>query len=137
MFLSLLTYQQQKTLEKAAPEYFIGPTKRQCAIRYTEDEMPIVSMPMQELYGLTETPCIGNDKEGDKSGIPLILEILSPAKRPIQVTQDLAAFWKGSYKAVQKDMKSQYPRHFWPDDPANAKATRKTKRHMIKDEDLS
>ncbi|WP_076417186.1 ATP-dependent helicase HrpB [Colwellia sp. UCD-KL20] len=136
MFLSLLTYQQQQTLEKAAPEYFIGPTKRRCAIRYTEDKMPIVSMPMQELYGLTETPCIGNDK-ADKSGIPLILEILSPAKRPIQVTQDLAAFWQGSYKAVQKDMKSQYPRHFWPDDPANAKATRKTKRHMMNDADLS
>lgn len=139
MFLSLLTYQQQKTLEKAAPEYFIGPTKRQCAIRYTEDRSPIVSMPMQELYGLTVTPSIGtdNNEQSDQNRIPLLLEILSPAKRPIQVTQDLAAFWKGSYKAVQKDMKSQYPRHFWPDDPANAKATRQTKRHMMKKEDLS
>ena len=60
----------------------------------------------------------------------MIIEILSPAKRPIQVTQDLVAFWQGSYQAVQKDMKSQYPKHFWPDDPANAQATRKMKRHL-------
>mgnify|MGYP000211829925 CR=1 FL=1 len=139
MFLSLLNYQQQQTLMRAAPEYFIGPTKRRCAIRYTEDRSPIVSMPMQELYGLTVTPSIGtdNNEQGGKNSIPLLLEILSPAKRPIQVTQDLAAFWQGSYKAVQKDMKSQYPRHFWPDDPANAKATRKTKRHMMNEADLS
>ncbi len=141
MFLSLLSYQQQQTLVKAAPEYFIGPTKRRCAIRYTDERLPIVSLPMQELYGLTTTPCVGtvghnengNNEASDKGAIPLVLEILSPAKRPIQVTQDLAAFWQGSYKAVQKDMKSQYPRHYWPDDPVNAKATRQTKRHLMKD----
>lgn len=139
MFLSLLSYQQQQTLVKAAPEYFIGPTKRRCTIRYTDERLPIVSLPMQELYGLTTTPCVGtagnnesgNSNANDKGAIPLVLEILSPAKRPIQVTQDLAAFWQGSYKAVQKDMKSQYPRHFWPDDPVNAKATRQTKRHLM------
>jgi ATP-dependent helicase HrpB len=63
-------------------------------------------------------------------GIPLLLELLSPAKRPIQVTHDLATFWAGSYQLVQKDMKSNYPRHFWPDDPANAEPTNKTKRHL-------
>lgn len=132
MFLSLLNYQQQQTLVNAAPEYFIGPTQRRCAIRYTDDRSPIVSLPMQELYGLTQTPSVGNDNTtGNNSSIPLILEILSPAKRPIQVTHDLAGFWQGSYKAVQKDMKSQYPRHYWPDDPVNAKATRKMKRHII------
>jgi len=140
MFLSLLNYQQQQVLVKAAPEYFIGPTKRRCAIRYSDERLPIVSLPMQELYGLKETPCVGisTTHEGGQSNmkiqgaIPLVLEILSPAKRPIQVTQDLAAFWKGSYKAVQKDMKSQYPRHYWPDDPVNAQATRQTKRHLMK-----
>jgi ATP-dependent helicase HrpB len=60
----------------------------------------------------------------------LLLELLSPAKRPIQVTQDLVKFWSGSYQAVQKDMKSRYPKHYWPDDPANAKATNKTKKHI-------
>ena len=132
MFLSLLSYQQQQILVRAAPEYFIGPTERRCSIRYTEERLPIVSLPMQELYGLTETPSVGSDNAtGGKGGIPLVLEILSPAKRPIQITHDLPGFWQGSYKAVQKDMKSQYPRHYWPDDPANAKATRKMKRHII------
>jgi ATP-dependent helicase HrpB len=59
-----------------------------------------------------------------------LLELLSPAQRPIQVTQDLVTFWSGSYQAVQKDMKSRYPRHYWPDDPVNAKATNKMKRHI-------
>ncbi|MFT4966099.1 MAG: ATP-dependent helicase HrpB, partial [Colwellia sp.] len=62
--------------------------------------------------------------------VPLLLELLSPAQRPIQVTQDLVTFWSGSYQAVQKDMKSRYPRHYWPDDPVNAKATNKMKRHI-------
>ncbi|MBL0710337.1 MAG: ATP-dependent helicase HrpB [Colwellia sp.] len=66
----------------------------------------------------------------NSSGIPLVLALLSPAKRPIQITQDLAQFWAGSYKAVQKDMRSQYPKHYWPDDPANAQPTNKTKRHL-------
>ncbi len=128
MLLSLLTYQQQQQLNQYAPQYFIGPTKRKCPIRYSEEQAPVVSLPMQELYGVSETPSVGDKQNG--SQVALILEILSPAKRPIQITQDLVAFWQGSYKAVQKDMKSQYPKHFWPDDPANAQATRKTKRHL-------
>lgn len=131
MLLSLLTYQQQQLLAKIAPTHFVGPTGRRCAIRYNDEKSPIVSLPMQELYGLQVTPNVGMAENTDKvNAIPLILEILSPAKRPIQVTQDLIAFWQGSYKAVQKDMKSQYPRHYWPDDPLNAKATNKTKRHI-------
>lgn len=128
LLLNQLSYQQQQIFKKVAPTFFIGPTKRKCAIRYSLEQAPIVSLPMQELYGVTETPKVG-DKE-NQCEIPLIIEILSPAKRPIQVTQDLVAFWQGSYRAVQKDMKSQYPKHFWPDDPANAQATRKTKRHL-------
>jgi ATP-dependent helicase HrpB len=131
MLLGLLTYQQQQVLKTVAPTHFVGPTGRRCAIRYSDEKSPIVSLPMQELYGLSITPSVGMVSNTDvKHAIPLILEILSPAKRPIQVTQDLIAFWKGSYKAVQKDMKSQYPRHYWPDDPLNAKATNKTKRHI-------
>jgi len=131
MFTSLLSYQQQQTLKQVAPTHFVGPTGRRCPIRYTEDKSPIVSLPMQELYGLNITPSVGMENEQDSQhAIPLILEILSPAKRPIQITQNLVEFWQGSYKAVQKDMKSQYPRHYWPDDPANAKATNKTKRHI-------
>ena len=128
MLLSLLDYQQQKLLDKLAPTYFLGPTGRKCPIRYSQDIAPIVSLPMQELYGVNVTPSIGDSNNNES--IALIIEILSPAKRPIQVTQDLVAFWQGSYKAVQKDMKSQYPRHYWPDDPANAQATNKVKRHL-------
>ena len=132
MLLSLLNYQEQKILKQAAPAVYIGPTGRHCPISYDLERSPKVSLPMQELYGLTQTPNIGvlvgiNEQ---KQGVPLLLELLSPAQRPIQVTQDLVKFWSGSYQAVQKDMKSRYPRHYWPDDPANAKATNKTKRHI-------
>jgi ATP-dependent helicase HrpB len=132
MLLSLLSYQEQKILNQAAPTVYIGPTGRNCPISYSLDESPKVSLPMQELYGLTITPSIGaiNGISKQNQSIPLLLELLSPAQRPIQVTQDLVKFWSGSYQAVQKDMKSRYPRHYWPDDPVNAKATNKTKRHI-------
>jgi len=132
MLLSLLSYQKQKILNQAAPTVYVGPTGRNCPISYSLDESPKVSLPMQELYGLTITPSIGaiDGISKQKQSIPLLLELLSPAKRPIQVTQDLVKFWSGSYQAVQKDMKSRYPRHYWPDDPVNAKATNKTKRHI-------
>lgn len=128
MLLSLLDYQQQQILKQAAPSIYIGPTGRHCPIRYSKEKSPKVSLPMQELYGSTQTPTIGDIN--NNRGIPLLLELLSPAQRPIQVTQDLAQFWVGSYQSVQKDMKSNYPRHFWPDDPANAEPTNKTKRHL-------
>jgi ATP-dependent helicase HrpB len=131
MLLSLLDYQQQQQLKKAAPTSFKGPTGRNCPITYSQEKSPKVSLPMQELYGLSKTPTVGVISDSSpEQGIPLLLELLSPAKRPIQVTQDLVQFWQGSYQAVQKDMKSNYPRHYWPDDPANAKATNKTKRHI-------
>lgn len=128
LLFNQLSYQQQQTFKQLAPVFFVGPTGRKCAIRYSLERAPVVSLPMQELYGVTVTPTVGD--LSNNSQIPLIIEILSPAKRPIQVTQDLVAFWQGSYQAVQKDMKAQYPKHFWPDDPANAEATRKTKRHL-------
>ena len=126
--LSLLDYKQQKILDRIAPEHFIGPTGRRCPIRYSAEQAPIVSMPMQELYGVSVTPNVGDNQH--KTGVALIIELLSPAKRPIQVTQDLVAFWQGSYKEVQKEMKAKYPKHFWPDDPANAQATNRVKKYM-------
>jgi ATP-dependent helicase HrpB len=129
--LSLLSFQQQKLLNQAAPNVYIGPTGRHCPISYSLQVSPKVSLPMQEVYGLTTTPNVGAVHGlTQQQGVPLLLELLSPAQRPIQVTQDLVTFWSGSYKIVQKDMKSRYPRHYWPDDPANAKATNKTKRHI-------
>ena len=132
MLLSLLSYREQKILSQAAPTVYVGPTGRNCPISYSQDESPKVSLPMQELYGLTITPNVGviAGISEQNQGVPLLLELLSPAQRPIQVTQDLVKFWSGSYQAVQKDMKSRYPRHYWPDDPVNAKATNKMKRHI-------
>ncbi|GAA6203844.1 ATP-dependent helicase HrpB [Thalassotalea sp. SU-HH00458] len=126
MLLTLLDYQQQQQLNTYAPSYYVGPTGRKCAIRYSLEQAPIVSLPMQEVYGLKITPTVG----GNSAKVNLTFELLSPAQRPIQVTADLAGFWQGSYKAVQKDMKAQYPKHYWPDDPASAQPTNKTKRHM-------
>ena len=128
MLMSLLDYQQQQLLKQAAPTSYVGPTGRHCPITYSKEKSPKVSLPMQELYGATQTPQVGC--VNGQQGIPLLLELLSPAKRPIQLTQDLVQFWQGSYKEVQKDMKSRYPKHYWPDDPANAKATNKVKKHM-------
>ncbi|XQW85518.1 ATP-dependent helicase HrpB [Thalassotalea piscium] len=128
MLLTLLDYQQQQLLNKCVPSYYVGPTGRKCAIRYSLEQAPIVSLPMQEVYGLKTSPAVGDEK----SKVNLTFELLSPAQRPIQITADLAGFWQGSYKAVQKEMKAQYPKHYWPDDPANAIATNKTKRHILK-----
>ncbi len=132
MLLSLLSYPEQTILKQAAPMTYVGPTGRNCPIQYDQEKSPKVSLPMQELYGVTQTPSIGGVDGSTYSNkeIPLLLELLSPAQRPIQVTQDLVRFWSGSYQAVQKEMKSRYPKHYWPDDPANAKATNKTKRHI-------
>ncbi|GLX79018.1 ATP-dependent helicase HrpB [Thalassotalea insulae] len=126
MLLSMLDYSQQQLLDNLAPSYFIGPTGRKCPIRYSLEQTPIVSLPMQEVYGMNASPVVGQGQQQ----VNLTLELLSPAQRPIQVTSDLAGFWQGSYRAVQKEMKAKYPKHYWPDDPANATPTNKTKRHL-------
>lgn len=128
MLLSLIDYPTLILVNKLAPEYFIGPTGRKCPINYTTEKAPKVSLPMQEAYGLISSPCVGNTSFGGE--ISMTLELLSPAGRPIQVTNDLASFWQGSYAQVQKEMKGRYPKHYWPDDPANAVATNKTKKYM-------
>ncbi|WP_448565530.1 ATP-dependent helicase HrpB [Thalassotalea ganghwensis] len=124
--LSMLDYQQQQGLAKLAPTHYLGQTGRKCIIRYQADQDPIVSLPMQELYGMQQGPYIGSASNPQ----PLVLEILSPAQRPIQVTQNLSSFWQDSYRHVQKEMKSKYPKHYWPDDPGTAVATNKTKRFL-------
>ncbi|TKB45350.1 ATP-dependent helicase HrpB [Thalassotalea mangrovi] len=119
-----LSYQQQTVLQEWAPQYYSSATGNRRRLHYTIDQPPKVSLPMQEVYGLTESPTVANGQ------VAVTLELLSPAGRPIQVTQDLAGFWQGSYREVQKEMKGRYPKHFWPDDPQNAQATNKTKKRM-------
>jgi ATP-dependent helicase HrpB len=79
---------------------------------------------IQEMFGQRETPSVARGR------VPLLVELLSPARRPLQLTQDLVAFWQGSYTEVKKEMKGRYPKHYWPDDPLQAEPTRVTKQRM-------
>lgn len=118
----LLDWQQRQRLDKALPAAYCVPTGSWLPIRYDTERQPALAVRLQEMFGEKSTPSIADGR------VPLIVELLSPAHRPLQITQDLAAFWQGAYKEVQKEMKGRYPKHVWPDDPANATPTRKTKR---------
>ncbi|EKY5004235.1 ATP-dependent helicase HrpB [Citrobacter amalonaticus] len=119
----LLDYSLQQRLVSSLPTHYTVPTGSRIAIRYHEDNPPALAVRMQEMFGEAKTPTIAEGR------VPLVLELLSPAQRPLQTTQDLAAFWQGSYRDVQKEMKGRYPKHVWPDDPANTAPTRRTKKY--------
>ncbi len=114
-------------LDEWLPEHYQLPTGTKKRIRYQHGHEPVLSVRMQEVFGESTSPTVAIGRKR------LVLELLSPAQRPLQVTSDLAAFWNGSYKDVQKEMKGRYPKHVWPDDPANHVATTKTKRQLNND----
>ncbi|EHV9684262.1 ATP-dependent helicase HrpB [Vibrio parahaemolyticus] len=114
-------------LDEWLPEHYQLPTGTKKRIRYQHGHEPVLSVRMQEVFGESTSPTVALGRKR------LVLELLSPAQRPLQVTSDLAAFWNGSYKDVQKEMKGRYPKHVWPDDPANHVATTKTKRQLNND----
>ena len=118
---SLLPRDLARRLETEAPERFTAPTGSELAIDYSAEAGPTISVKVQELFGLSKHPSVAAGK------IPLVLSLLSPAGRPIQVTRDLPAFWRGSWADVKKEMRGRYPRHVWPDDPASAAPTRRAK----------
>jgi ATP-dependent helicase HrpB len=124
IFSSLFSWQELRELEIEAPQTFELPTGRHATIDYSSPAGPKLSVRIQEVFGLKHNPRIGDSKVG------LIFELLSPAGRPIQLTQDLASFWQGSYEQVRKEMQGRYPKHYWPLDPANSVATAKTKNAM-------
>ena len=112
----------QFDIDRLAPSHFVVPTGSNIPLTYGADgEAPVLSVRVQELFGLNQHPSIGNGR------IPLIIEMLSPAQRPIQRTRDLPAFWQGSWTDVRADMRGRYPRHEWPANPAEAIPTRRTK----------
>lgn len=117
---SLLPHDLQRELDRLAPTHFTAPTGQSHPIRYDGAE-PTVALRVQELYGLTDHPRIGGGK------LPLLLELTSPAHRPIQTTRDLPGFWQGSWKDVRADMRGRYPKHEWPEKPAEAKPTTRAK----------
>lgn len=119
-----MNYQQLKKLDSLLPESIVIPTGRKAGIDYNEDGRALLSVRMQELYGMQQHPTLLNGK------LIITCELLSPAQRPLQTTDDLIGFWQGSYKQIQKEMKGRYPRHFWPDDPANSPATATIKKRM-------
>jgi ATP-dependent helicase HrpB len=118
---TLLPWELRARLEREAPTHFEAPTGTQLAIDYEAEQGPTIAVRLQELFGLNTHPSIA------KGAIPLVLELLSPAHRPVQVTRDLPGFWRGSYAAVRSDLRGRYPRHPWPEDPATAVPTRRVK----------
>jgi ATP-dependent helicase HrpB len=102
------------------------PTGSNIKISYRESEPPVLSVRIQEIFGQQQTPCIFGER------IKLQLALLSPARKPLQLTQDLATFWQGAYLDVKKEMRGRYPKHYWPDNPLQAEATTRTKKHMNK-----
>ena len=121
---NLLDWSQRQRLDSALPAHYTVPTGSRIALRYHEEQPPVLAVRMQEMFGEATTPVIAEGR------VPLTLELLSPAQRPLQITRDLSAFWKGSYREVQKEMKGRYPKHVWPDDPASALPTRRTKKYQ-------
>jgi len=118
------SWQQWQTIEQLLPSQLLLPSGRKHPLCYGHNGEVTLAVRMQELYGLQIHPSIARGKR------PLTIALLSPASRPLQTTQDLPGFWQGTYKQVQKEMKGRYPRHFWPDDPANSAATTTTKKNM-------
>ncbi len=119
--MALLPWDLRARLDREAPTHFEAPTGTQLAIDYEAEQGPTIAVRLQELFGLNVHPSIAG------GAVPLVLELLSPAQRPVQVTRDLPGFWRGSYGAVRSDLRGRYPRHPWPDDPATAAPTRRAK----------
>jgi len=119
--MTLLPWELRARLEREAPTHFEAPTGTMLAIDYEAEQGPTIAVRLQELFGLNVHPSIA------RGAVPLVLELLSPAQRPVQVTRDLPGFWRGSYAAVRSDLRGRYPRHPWPEDPAHAIPTRRVK----------
>ena len=111
---SMLTWEQGQKLNEWAPTHILVPSGQRIPIDYCEPTIPVLAVRLQEMFGLQETPTIGQGK------IPLTLHLLSPAHRPVQVTKDIASFWQNTYFQVKKDLMGRYPKHFWPDNPLEA-----------------
>lgn len=121
---SQLSWEQSQRLDALLPTHFIAPTGSSILLDYSDPEGIVLAVRIQEVFGLESHPSVLEGK------IPLLVHLLSPARRPIQVTRDLVGFWNGSYSDVKKELKGRYPKHYWPDDPRNAEATSRTKKYM-------
>ncbi len=116
-----LSWEQARLLEERAPASLIVPSGSRVSLDYAAGDVPVLAVKLQEMFGLADTPEIAGGR------VKVLLHLLSPARRPVQITQDLKGFWDGSYQQVKKELKGRYPKHPWPDDPWNAVPTRRTK----------
>jgi ATP-dependent helicase HrpB len=116
-----LTYAQSALLDREAPTHFVVPSGSRIPIDYLDGEVPTLSVRLQEMFGLRQTPSVAGGRQ------PLLLKLLSPAGRPVQITRDLVSFWERGYHEVKKDLKGRYPKHYWPDDPYAAEPTRRVR----------
>jgi ATP-dependent helicase HrpB len=119
---ALLSYEQQRALEERAPPALLMPSGSRIRVDYQGEDAPAVAVRLQEVFGLAATPRL------DRGRVPVTLRLLSPAQRPVQVTRDLASFWRGAYHEVRKDLRGRYPKHYWPEDPLVAEPTRGVRR---------
>ena len=117
---ALLTWEQNQQLDALAPQRLKVPSGSSYPIDYTTTP-PVLAVKLQEMFGCIDTPAVVDGQ------VPISVHLLSPAGRPLQVTQDLVGFWQTSYQEVRKEMKGRYPKHPWPEDPTNATPTRRTK----------
>ncbi|HVS76647.1 MAG TPA: ATP-dependent helicase HrpB, partial [Steroidobacteraceae bacterium] len=120
--LSLLSWDERRELDALAPSQLAVPSGSRVRIDYLDESAPAVSVRLQEVFGLAATPRIGGGR------VPITFKLLSPAQRPVQVTRDLASFWRGAYAEVRKDLRGRYPKHYWPENPLEAQAVRGVRR---------
>ncbi|HEY6828780.1 MAG TPA: ATP-dependent helicase HrpB [Gemmatimonadaceae bacterium] len=118
----LLDWRQRRELDELAPTHVVVPTGSRIPVDYSDPAAPTLAVRLQEVFGLQESPKVLGGR------IPLTMQLLSPANRPVQVTRDLAGFWRTSYFDVRKDLRGRYPKHEWPEDPLTAQPTRRAKR---------
>jgi ATP-dependent helicase HrpB len=121
---AMLNWEQQRRLDALAPAHVVVPTGSRVPIEYGTGEIPILAVRLQEMFGLADTPAVGGGR------VPILLHLLSPAGRPLQVTRDLGGFWTSGYAAVRAEMRGRYPKHSWPDDPLTASPTARAKRRQ-------
>ncbi|HUQ15967.1 MAG TPA: ATP-dependent helicase HrpB [Gemmatimonadales bacterium] len=119
--LDRLSWEQRAALDRLAPTHVTVPSGSRIPVDYGDPALPVLAVRLQELFGLTETPRVGG------GAVPLTLHLLSPAGRPVQVTRDIAGFWRTTYFEVRKDLKGRYPKHHWPDDPLEAEPTNRVR----------
>jgi len=124
---ALLTWDQHKALKQIVPERVRVPSGSDVQLDYSRNP-PVLAVKLQELFGMTQTPVVLNGE------LPVVIHLLSPAGKPLQVTQDLPHFWRHTYQEVRKEMRGRYPRHPWPENPLTALATKKTKRALANSE---